>query len=94
MEFVQGGFSRSFNRRNHRSGPLWQPRYQTRLVDDQRYLDQPVVSVHLNPVRAGVTSAPTDHRLSGHRDLLGTVRDPLVDVYEAAIEDDTGSRPG
>lgn len=82
MAFVQGGFSRSFNRRNHRSGPLWQSRYQTRLVDDQRYFDQLVVYVHLNPVRAGVTSDPADHRLSGHRELLGKVRDPLVDVDE------------
>jgi len=83
MAFVQGGFSRSFNRRSHRSGPLWQSRYQTRLVDDQRYFDQLVVYVHLNPVRAGVTSDPADHRLSGHRELLGKVRHPLVDVDEA-----------
>jgi len=36
----------------------------------------------VNPVRAGVTSDPADHQLSGHRELLGKVRDPLVDVGE------------
>jgi hypothetical protein len=82
MAFVQGGFSRSFNRRHRRSGPIWQSRYQTRLVDDQRYFDQLVVYVHLNPVRAGLVEDPADHPLSGHRELLGEVRDPLVDVDE------------
>jgi REP element-mobilizing transposase RayT len=80
MALVQGGFSRSFNRRHRRSGPIWQSRYQTRLVDDQRYFDELVAYVHLNPVRAGVVTDPADHPLSGHRELLGKVRDPLVDV--------------
>ena len=43
MGILQGGFSRSFNQRHRRSGPVWQSRYQTRLVDDQRYFDQLVI---------------------------------------------------
>jgi REP element-mobilizing transposase RayT len=82
MASIQGGFSRSFNRRARRSGPVWQSRYQARLVDDQRYFDQLVIYVHLNPVRAGVVRDPADHPLSGHRELLGKVSCPLVDVDE------------
>ena len=82
MALVQGGFGRSFNRRTGRSGPIWQSRYQARLVDDQRYFDELVIYVHLNPVRAGLVTDPVDHALSGHRELLGKVRDPLVDVDE------------
>ena len=33
MRTLQGGFAKAFNRRWRRSGPLWQSRYQTRLVD-------------------------------------------------------------
>jgi hypothetical protein len=80
---LQGGFSRSFNRRWRRSGPVWQSRYQTRVVDEQRYFDQLVVYVHLNPVRAGIVKDPGDHPFSGHRELLGRVQEPLVDVEEA-----------
>ena len=80
---LQGGFSRSFNRRWRRSGPVWQSRYQTRVVDDQRYFDQLMMYVHLNPVRAGIVKDPGDHACSGHRELLGRVREPLVDVDEA-----------
>lgn len=83
MGILQGGFSRSFNQRRRRTGPVWQSRYQARLVDDQRYFDQLVVYVHLNPVRAGLVEDPADHLLSGHRELLGKVKNPLVDVDEA-----------
>ena len=64
MRTLQGGFSRAFNRRWGRTGPLWQSRYQTRLVDSQRYLDQLVFYIHLNPVRAGLVEDPADYVLA------------------------------
>ena len=57
MHHLQCTFSRGFNRRWGRTGSLWQSRYQAKLVDEQRYLAQVVVYVHLNPVRAGCESA-------------------------------------
>ena len=36
MKTLQEGFAKSFNRRWGRTGPLWQSRYQARLVDSQR----------------------------------------------------------
>ncbi len=83
MAILQGGSSRSFNRRRRRTGPVWQSRYQARLVDDQRYFDRLVIYVHLNPVRAGLVVDPADYTFSGHRELLGKVKNPLVDVDDA-----------
>jgi REP element-mobilizing transposase RayT len=54
MKHLQGTYSRTFNRRWRRSGPLWQSRYQARLVEDQQYLNQVIIYIHLNPVRAGL----------------------------------------
>jgi REP element-mobilizing transposase RayT len=85
MRTLQGGFSKAFNRRWRRTGPLWQSRYQARLVDSQRYFDQLVFYIHLNPVRAGLVEDPAKHVFSGHRELLGKVRDPLVDVDDALL---------
>ena len=85
MKYLQGTYSRTFNRRWRRSGPLWQSRYQARLVEDQQYLDQVIIYIHLNPVRAGLTDDPAEYRLCGHRELLGKVRSPLVDVDDALI---------
>ena len=38
--------------------------------------------MHLNPVRAGLVEDPGDHGLSGHGELLGRAKEPLVDVDE------------
>ena len=85
MKHLQGTYSRTFNRRWRRSGPLWQSRYQARLVEDQQYLDQVIIYIHLNPVRAGLVDDSVDYRLCGHREMLGKVRSPLVDVDDALI---------
>lgn len=85
MKHLQGTYSRTFNRRWRRSGPLWQSRYQARLVEDQQYLDQVIIYIHLNPVRAGLVDDSANYRLCGHRELLGKVRSPLADVDDALI---------
>lgn len=85
MRTLQGAFSKAFNRRWKRSGPLWQSRYQARLIDSQRYFEQLVFYIHLNPVRAGLVDDPVKHVFSGHRELLGKVHDPIVDVDDALV---------
>jgi REP element-mobilizing transposase RayT len=69
LHTLQGQFSRSFNRRWSRSGSLWQSRYHAKLIDEQRYLSQVVLYIHLNPVRAGLTEDPSDSVFSGHREI-------------------------
>ena len=85
MRTLQGTFSKAFNRRWKRTGPLWQSRYQTRLVDSQRYLEQLVFYIHLKPVRAGLAEDPADYVFSGHREMLGKVHDPITDVDDALV---------
>jgi len=85
MRHLQWTFSRRFNRRWRRTGPLWQSRYQARLIEDQEYFDQVMVYIHLNPVRAGLVGDPMDHVFSGHREIMGKVKEPLVDVDHALI---------
>jgi len=85
MKHLQGTFSRRFNRRWRRTGPLWQSRYQARLIEDQDYFDEVIVYIHLNPVRAGLVDDPADHVFCGHREIMGKVKKPLVDVDHALI---------
>lgn len=80
IRLVQWRFARQHNRRRRQFGPVWQGRYQVRLVNEQRYLLQLIAYIHLNPVSAGVVKDPGAYRWSGHRDLLGRVEEPLVDV--------------
>jgi REP element-mobilizing transposase RayT len=80
MGYVQARFGQGYNQRHCSSGPRWQSRYKARLVEGPEYLDRLIVYVHLNPVVAGVVEDPAEYAFSGHRELLGKVRQPLTDV--------------
>jgi hypothetical protein len=82
MASIQGRCSKGFNRRHGVLGPLWQGRYRARLVEDEIYLQQLVAYVHLNPVKAGLVEDPAHYRWSGHGELLGRRRVPLLDADE------------
>jgi REP element-mobilizing transposase RayT len=82
MQSVQQRVSRSVNFRRGVSGPLWQGRYRAKLVNEQRYLDQLLIYIHLNPVHAGLVDDPAGYRWSGHREILGQVKNAIVDVDE------------
>ncbi len=85
MRLVQGRFAKDLNRTRRVLGPLWQGRYKARLVEDSSYLMQAIAYVHLNPVASGLVKDPSSYRWSGHRQLLGRVRNGLLDVDEALV---------
>jgi putative transposase len=82
MRSLQQGVTRGVNARQRVFGPLWQGRYRAKLVEDQRYRDQLLIYIHLNPVSAGVVDDPAEYSWSGHREVLGRVKQPIVDVDE------------
>jgi REP element-mobilizing transposase RayT len=82
MRSLQQRVTRGVNARQRVWGPLWQGRFKVKIVDSQRYLDSLLAYIHLNPVAAGIVDDPADYRWSGHLDLLGERRKPIVDVDE------------
>ena len=85
MRSIQGRFSQAFNIRRGRTGPVWQSRYQARLVDDSDYLWSLIVYIHMNPVRAGLVEDPMDYPLCGHREIVGRKESTLVDVDDVLL---------
>ena len=85
MHRLQNVFSRRFNRRTGRTGPLWQSRYQAKIIADERYLGQVIVYVHVNPVRGGAVRGPDRYRYSGHRELLGKASWGVTDSDQALL---------
>ncbi len=82
MASLQVGFTKRFNRFHGLVGPFWQGRYQAILVQDQRYFDQLLAYIHLNPVTAGIVDDPALYEYSGHRELLGHSKLGIVDIGE------------
>ena len=73
------GYAGAFNRRHKRAGHLFQNRYKSIVVEEDRYLLELVRYLHLNPLRAGVvpTLAALDrYPWSGHSALVGRTPRP------------------
>ncbi len=85
MKTLQQGVTRARNLRARVFGPLWQGRFKAKDVDDERYLMQLVAYVHLNPVKAGLAEEADGYRWSGHRDVVGRRRDPIVAVEDLLL---------
>ncbi len=64
-------YGRWINRRQGRSGHVFQGRFRALLVEADSYLLELVRYVHLNPVRADLVEAAEDYPWSGHRAYLG-----------------------
>lgn len=82
MKTLQQRVTRGINVRHRVFGPMWQGRYRCKVVDDQRYLDQLLIYIHLNPLKAGLADDPAEYRWSGHHELLGAAKNSIVDVDE------------
>ncbi len=71
MQNLSFRYTRWFNRRQRRTGHLFQGRYKAVLVDRDAYLLELVRYIHLNPVRAGMVKEAGDYEWSGHRACVG-----------------------
>lgn len=54
MRRLLAGYAITFNRRNARSGHLFQNRYKSIACEEAQYLLELIRYIHLNPLRAGV----------------------------------------
>ena len=60
-------YTRYINRLYKRIGHLFQGRFKSILIDDAIYLKELIRYIHLNPIRAGIVSAPEHYFWSSHR---------------------------
>jgi putative transposase len=60
MQFVKGGFSFRLKRELGYSGEVWQRGFSDHRVNDSRSFDNHRRYIALNPVRAGIVSAPEE----------------------------------
>jgi putative transposase len=73
LRSLQQRVTRGVNLRRRVHGALWQGRYKAKLINEQRYLDQLMAYIHLNPVVAGLCRDPAEYCWSGHLEVLGRV---------------------
>ncbi len=98
---VLNSYSRYFNLRHKRQGPLWQGRTRKVLVDTDEVLLHVTRYIHLNPVTAHLVDYPEEWRYSSYREYIERDRpdslcqfDHIVDInpgaYKTFVEDQVG----
>jgi len=83
MRSLLTSFAMYFNRRYKRSGHLFQNRYKSTIIDEERYFIALVRYIHLNPVRARLVDSIdslSDYLWSGHAVLMGKTKIDFQDV--------------
>lgn len=76
MRQINGVYTQTYNRRNKKTGHVFQGRYKAIVVDKESYLLELVRYVSLNPVRARIVKEPEQWTWSSYRSTAGIDRCP------------------
>ncbi|GGH51539.1 hypothetical protein GCM10010975_05240 [Comamonas phosphati] len=81
MQAVGRSYVRYFNNRHARSGTLWEGRYRCTVLQAEDWLIPTMVSMDLNPVRAGLAQKAADWPWSSYGANAGLRNDALVSPH-------------
>jgi len=71
MNNLQNSYTRYFNTKHKRKGPLWVGPFKNVLIETQEQLLHVTRYVHLNPTTAGLVRRPQDWLYSSYNEYLG-----------------------
>lgn len=84
MQWLNGGYSKEFNRRHFRRGALFAARYDSVHVETQEHLLEVIRYIALNPVKPGACARAEDWPWSSYGSLIG-VRERLPFVADREL---------
>ena len=83
MNDILNSYTRYFNVKTRRKGPLWESRFKSVLVDTDEQLIHLTRYIHLNPVTAYLINKPQEWKFSSYGEYLGKVgKEDIVCRYE------------
>jgi putative transposase len=71
MQNVLNSYTRYFNVKHNRKGPLWESRFKSVLVESDEYLLHLTRYIHLNPVTSGWAEKPEEWKASSYNEYIG-----------------------
>ena len=78
MHGVAQRYAHYFNKRGGRTGPLWEGRFRSCIVESSRYVLACYRYIELNPVRARMVGTPDAYRWSSASGNAGLQQDALL----------------
>lgn len=79
MKDILNSFTKFFNIKYNRRGPLWESRFKNVLVKNDEQLLHLTRYIHLNPVSAGLAKLPENWKYSSYHEYLGRVDNKICD---------------
>lgn len=91
MNRICNAYTRGFNQRFKRTGPLWEKRFAAKAVESEGSYWQLLRYIHLNPFKASppLASSLNDYPYSSYLEMMGLNQKPICDLL--AILDILGS---
>jgi len=85
MGNVLNSYSKYFNIKHKRKGPLWESHFKNALIESNEQLLHLTRYIHLNPTTAFLVNKPEDWQYSSYTEFLNTNNDRLSE-YEDILE--------
>ncbi len=70
LQNLLNSYTRYFNEKNRRKGPLWQGRFKSVAVNSDEQLLHLTRYIHLNPTSSGLVDKPEDWKYSSYREYV------------------------
>lgn len=71
MKRINISYAMSYNQRHKRIGPVFQDRFKSENIDNEKYLLGAIRYIHNNPVQAGIVSKVQDYKWSSLGEYTG-----------------------
>lgn len=84
LNTLQNSYTRFFNLKFHRKGPLWQSRFRCSQIESDEQLLHVMRYIHLNPVTKALVDKPEEWKLSSYPQYLES--DTLQKMKEVSIQ--------
>lgn len=78
MQRINVSYVKYFNKKYERIGHLFQDRFKSEVIENERYLLEAVRYIHNNPVKACIVKKPEDYRWSSYN-LYRTEKENIID---------------
>jgi len=84
MKQLNAQYGTYYRKKNGGRGYVFQNRYKSTLIQEDRYLKTAIAYTLMNPVRAGIVKSPENYRWTSYREYMGTCKEEtsLVDTAE------------
>jgi putative transposase len=82
MGNLLNSYSRYFNVKYKRKGPLWEGRFKSILIESDEYLLHLTRYIHLNPTTANLVRKPEDWKFSSYREYISNKEEALCDYSD------------